>query len=341
MRPHAHGAVQTRGEVARAVAQQRRGLAVEVGPHELAARRRRSSGSGSAVSGSMTSSSACSPVVRCSPSPWPHSPAIVDHMSLMPNVSVTVTSHALLDLGADGGEPGARLARGDDVAQAERGRVEPGLAGAGGEVGGEGERAEDRGDAEARDQVEQPPRLADADRHDRRAARLDRHVVGDAAGVERVVEAVRDGVGGAQAGDRERLAADLASSPRGRRCVSPIATGSPVVPEVTCRRTRSSRSRAQVLAERRAAVLALAQLVLGREREVGELARGRGCARGRTPSSPRGSRAARRARSCRDLLGRLAAARGASGAGGRPRAASSPATTSAAPATARPVIASS
>ena len=49
-----------------------------------------------------------------------------------------------LDLGADGGEAGAGLARGDDVAQAERGGVEPRLAGAGGEVGGEGERAEDR-----------------------------------------------------------------------------------------------------------------------------------------------------------------------------------------------------
>ena len=45
---------------------------------------------------------------------------------------------------------------------------------------------------EARDQVEQTLRLADADRHDGRARGLERHVVGDAAGVERVVQAVGD-----------------------------------------------------------------------------------------------------------------------------------------------------
>ncbi len=162
--------------------------------------------------------------------------------------------------------------------------------------------------------------------------RLERHVVGDAAGVERVVEAVGDGVGGVEAGDRERLAADreLASW----SCwVSPIATGSPVVPEVTWRRTRSFGVGAQVLAERRLPVLARAQLVLGGEGELGELAAAldalavEGGARLEVVElvAERGAHAAATASRART----------------RPRAAISPATTSAAPATARPVIASS
>ena len=177
----------------------------------------------------------------------------------------------LLDLGADGGEPGARLARGDDVAQAERGGVEPRLAGAGREVGGEGERAEERGDAEPRDQLEQPPRLADTDRHDRRPARLDRHVVGDAAGVERVVQAVRDRVVGAQAGDPERLAADarvrlvVGLGKPDRHGLAGRAGGHVQPHQVLARR-------AQVPTERRAVLLALAQLLLGGERDRGELA---------------------------------------------------------------------
>ena len=174
-----------------------------------------------------------------------------------------------LDVGADGGEARARLARGDDVAQAERGRLEPRLAGLRGEVGGEGERPEDRRDAEPRDQLEQPPRLADADRHDRRAGRLDRHVVGDAARVERVVEAVRDGVVGAQAGDPERLAADgrvrlvVALREADRDRLAGRAGGHVQAHELLARR-------AQVLPERRAALLARAQLGLGREGQLCE-----------------------------------------------------------------------
>ena len=113
-----------------------------------------------------------------------------------------------LDLAPHGGQPRARLARGHDVAQAERARIDLELPRAGGQVGGERERAEDRGDSEPRDQLEQPSRLARADRHHGRPARLERHVVGDAAGVERVVEAVGDHVGRLEASDPERLAAD-------------------------------------------------------------------------------------------------------------------------------------
>ena len=90
---------------------------------------------------------------------------------------------------------------------------------------------------------------------------------------------------------------------------------------------------AQVLAERRAAVLALAQLVLGGEGEVGELA----------PALD-ALAVERRARlEVVELRGEGAHAATGSGAGVlRPvRATTSPPTTSAAPASARPVIASS
>ena len=53
--------------------------------------------------------------------------------------------------------------------------------------------------------------------------------------------------------------------------VRPMATGAPVVPDVTCRRTSSVARRAQVLAEGRVALLAGAQLVLGRVGEGAEV----------------------------------------------------------------------
>ena len=61
--------------------------------------------------------------------------------------------------------------------------------------------------AQLRDELEQAPRLARPHGHHRGAARLEGHVVGDAARVERVVEAVGDHVIWAHAGDPERLAA--------------------------------------------------------------------------------------------------------------------------------------
>ena len=100
--------------------------------------------------------------------------------------------------------------------------------------------------------------------------------------------------------------------------------------------------RAQVLAERRAALLALAQLLLGRERELGELA----AAADPLAVERRGGLEVvellveRAHAAICSAASRLAAARRRTEAGGRPRAASSPATTSAAPATARPVIGS-
>ena len=51
----------------------------------------------------------------------------------------------------------------------------------------------------------------------------------------------------------------------------PMATGSPVVPDVTCRRTRASGARAEVLAEAAAARPARgAQLRLGQQRDIFE-----------------------------------------------------------------------
>src|SRR3954451_5898047 len=235
-----------------------------------------------------------------------------------------------LDLGADGGEAGARLARGDDVAEAEGGGVDASFAGLGGEVGGEAQGAEDRGDAEARDQVEQALGLADADRHDGGAGRLDRHVVGDAAGVERVVEAMGDGVGGEEAGDRERLAAELrvglvvVLGEADRHRLAGGAGGDVQVDELLG-------PRAQVLAERRLPLLALAQLVLGREREVleGAAALDALAVEGRA------------ALEVVELRGERAHAATRTRDGRRARATARPATTSAAPATARAVTLSS
>ena len=133
---------------------------------------------------------------------------MVDHTSLMPKLSATEAPQVRLDLRAHRAQAGARLAGGDDVAQAERRRVDPRLARAAGEVGREGQRAVDRGEPQARDEVEQPLRLADAHGHDGRARGLERHVVGDPAGVERVVQAVGDDVAAAHAGDGEGRAAD-------------------------------------------------------------------------------------------------------------------------------------
>ena len=199
-----------------------------------------------------------------------------------------------------------------------------------GQVGGEAERAEDRGDAEAGDQVEQPLGLADSDRDDRGTGRLDRHVVGDAAGVERVVEAVGDRVRGEEAGDPERLAAD-----RGVGLV--VALGQPDRDRLAGRAGGDVEAdevlglRAQVLAERRLALLARAQLVLGQERDLVQLA-----------AAADALRVERRAGlQVGELVVERAHAATCTLAGRRARAASSPATTSAAPAIARAVIASS
>src|SRR4051794_20235427 len=233
-----------------------------------------------------------------------------------------------LDLGADGGEAGARLARGDDVAEAEGGGIEVLLARLGGEVGGEAQGAEDRGDPEARDQVEQALGLTDADRDDRGAGRLDRHVVGDAAGVERVVQAMGDGVGGEEAGDRERLAAEarvglvVVLGEADRHGLAGGAGGDVEAHELLG-------PRAQVLAERRLPLLARAQLLLGQQRQLCE-------------GAPAADAVAVEGRARLEVV-ELGVERrhAATLARGRLRAATRPATTSAAPATARAVIVSS
>ena len=50
---------------------------------------------------------------------------MVDHTSLIPKLSATEAPQVGLDLRAHRAQAGAGLARGDDVAQAERRRVEP------------------------------------------------------------------------------------------------------------------------------------------------------------------------------------------------------------------------
>ena len=97
---------------------------------------------------------------------------------------------------------------------------------------------------------------------------------------------------GAHAGDPERLAARPALLASWSRCVKPTATGSPVVPEVTCTRTRRSRGAHRCATERRVAALALAQLVLCREGQVRRSAALR--TRSRTPLKPLAVEVARR-----------------------------------------------
>ncbi len=220
-----------------------------------------------------------------------------------------------LDLGPHRGQPGPGLAGRDDVPQPERERVHADLARPLGEVGRERERAEDRVDAEPRDQVEQPARLAGAHRHDGRAARLERHVVGDAARVERVVEAVRDRVAGAHAGDPERLAAHGAvrlvvrlREPH-RHGLAGGAGGHVHAHEPLARR-------AQVRPERRIRALALAELVLRGEREPRQV--GRGAHVLADAAEPLGVERARRRQ-----VGELLLERGHSRGGSSPAAASS------------------
>ena len=78
----------------------------------------------------------------------------------------------VLDLAPDRAQAGARLAGRHELAEPQGPRIDAGLARPRGEVRGEAERAEDRVDAEGGDELEQPARLADADRHDGRARRL-------------------------------------------------------------------------------------------------------------------------------------------------------------------------
>ena len=178
-----------------------------------------------------------------------------------------------LDLGAQRLEAGAGLARGHDVAQPQRARIHPRLARPGGQVRGEGEGAEDGVDAELRDQLEQAPRLARPHGHHRGAARLEGHVVGDAARVERVVEAVGDHVVRPHAGDPERLAAHGAV----RLVVAPREAHGHRLARGSGRHVHADEAlerRAQMGAERRVSPLALAKLVLRREGQVAHVGRG-------------------------------------------------------------------
>ena len=196
-------------EVARAIAQERRRLAAQVRPDELPARavleRQRLAAVGiDQLDQRVLAGGEMEPVAlaagACHRGPDVRHPERVGH----------ARAPRLLDLGAHSGKARARLAGRDDVAQTELARLDAGLAGATGQIGREGERPEQGVDAEPRDQLEQPPRLAGAHRHHRRAAPLERHVVRDSARVERVVEAVRDYVVRSHARDPERLAADRA-----------------------------------------------------------------------------------------------------------------------------------
>jgi hypothetical protein len=153
------------------------------------------------------------------------------------------------------------------VTQTQRRRVDARLARAAREVGREGERAVDRGEPQARDELQQPLGLADSDGHDGGARGLQRHMVGDPAGVERIVQAVRDDVVAAHARDGEGRAAD------GRvRLV--VGAGQADGHRVSRRARRHVQAHqrlgrcAQVLAERRPRGLGRAQVGLGEQRDV-------------------------------------------------------------------------
>ena len=107
-------------EVAGAVAQQRRGLAAQVSPHELAARavlerHRLAAVRVDQLEHGVVADGQVHPLALARTRP-----PIVDQTSLIPKLSATRRAPRRLDLAPHGGEPRARLARRDDVADAER-----------------------------------------------------------------------------------------------------------------------------------------------------------------------------------------------------------------------------
>jgi hypothetical protein len=215
-RPHSQRPVPHAAEIGRPVAQQGGGLAAQVGPDEFAL------GVGGGHAGGPVGVDDRLAALRIHDLEHrvaarrqvqaPAGVALAGHRRPHVAHAERVAHRGLpqrLDPRPDAARAGSGLAGRDDVEQPEvLDRIQAGLASALGQVDGVGERAEQRVDAELGHELEQPRRLADADRHDGRPARLERHVVSDPAGVERVVEAVRDRVLAPDAGDRERVAPD-------------------------------------------------------------------------------------------------------------------------------------
>ena len=117
VRPHAHRDVHTRPRSRGPVAQQGRGLAPQMRPDELAARRRPRAAAGRRSPDRPPRARRGRPRSGAPPRPRSHAPPIVDQTSLIPKVSATVGAPRLLDLGADR-EARAGLARRHDVVEA-------------------------------------------------------------------------------------------------------------------------------------------------------------------------------------------------------------------------------
>ena len=104
-------------EVARAVAQQRRGLAAQVRPHELAARAVLELAAARRCPGRPARAGRARRRSDAAPRPRRTRPPIVDQTSLMPKRVGHAGAPGRLDLGAHGRQARAGLARGHDVAQ--------------------------------------------------------------------------------------------------------------------------------------------------------------------------------------------------------------------------------
>ena len=135
--------------------------------------------------------------------------------------------------------------------------------------GGIGGRAGDRSDAEFVDGSDQKLRLADPERHDSRASRLQRRVVGVAAHPQPVVQAMHDAIAGSEARRRLRTRADhrgFMRVPRRQREVHCRARGA----RGSMNPRHTIRWRGEVIAERRMGALAFTQRLLVDQRQVGQ-----------------------------------------------------------------------
>ena len=193
-----------------------------------------------------------------------------------------------LDPPAELGDVAARLAAGDEREQPEARRVEPLRDRALGEVVRVRRDREHPGRPQRREEVEQPVALPEPDRDDGRAGRLQRHVVGDPARIERVVDAVEDRVVRRDPrrtkgpGARERRPLEVAArEPDQQR--RPGRPGGDVEPDDLLLRDAGERPERRVLRLRRE------QLRLGHERLLGELGERRAgrAVRGRTATRAR------------------------------------------------------
>ena len=115
-----------------------------------------------------------------------------------------------------------------------------------GQVHGVGRRAAQGGGAEVAHDLELPLGVAAGDGHDGAAQALGAEVQAEPAGEEAVAEGVLEQVARRHAAGGEGPGDQVGPQRRCRRACSPTVVGLPVVPELACTRTTSSRGRANM-----------------------------------------------------------------------------------------------